>query len=64
MATELTKSIVRETKIDDGNGRNLIITLNPVTEAIEFKPKGRTAKAIVSMPIQKVYSLIKNSYAC
>lgn len=61
MATQLLKSITRETSVDDGNGRNLIITINAETEEMEFKPKGRTAKAKVSLPISKVYQLIKNA---
>lgn len=61
MATLLTKSIIRETSVDDGNGRNLIITINAQTKELEFKPKGRTAKAIVSLPISKVYQLVKNA---
>jgi hypothetical protein len=47
--------------VEDGNGRNLIITINAETNELEFKPKGRTAKAMVSLPISKVYQLIKNA---
>lgn len=61
MATNLKRSISRETPVDDGNGRNLIITINAENNTLEFKPKGRTIKALVSMPIQKVYALIKNA---
>ena len=61
MATQLLKNICRETNVDDGNGRNLIITINAETNELEFKPKGRTAKAMVSLPISKVYQLIKNA---
>jgi hypothetical protein len=61
MATLLTKNICRETGVEDGNGRNLIITINAETNELEFKPKGRTAKAMVSLPISKVYQLIKNA---
>jgi hypothetical protein len=61
MATKLLKNICRETSVDDGNGRLLIVTLNSETNEIEFKPKGRTAKAKVTMPMSKVYQLIKNA---
>lgn len=61
MATLLTKNICRETIAEDGNGRKLIITINAETNELEFKPKGRTAKAMVSLPISKVYQLIKNA---
>jgi len=61
MATKLLKNVTRETEADDGNGRNLVVTLNPTSGTIDFKPKGRTAKAIVSLPISKIYQLVKNA---
>lgn len=61
MATLLNKRISRETAANDGNGRNLIVTLDPDGDKISFKPKGRTAKAIVSLPIETIYRLVKNA---
>jgi hypothetical protein len=61
MATELKGKIVRELPVEDGNGRRLIVTINAEDETISFKPKGRTAKAISSMKISKIYQLIKNA---
>jgi hypothetical protein len=61
MATKLTKSLTREVDAEDGNGRKLLITINADQQTLEFKPKGRTAKASVSLPISKVYGLVKNA---
>jgi phosphopantothenate synthetase len=61
MATLLNKSVTREVPVEDGNGRKLIVTINAEDLTIDFKPKGRTSKAIVSLPIQKVYQLVKNA---
>jgi len=61
MATKLLKNLSRETNSDDGNGRDLIVTLNAELQTIDFKPKGRTAKAIVRLPISKIYQLVKNA---
>lgn len=61
MATKLLKTLSREVDAEDGNGRKLIITINAETQSLDFKPKGRTAKAIVSLPIEKVYGLVKNA---
>jgi hypothetical protein len=61
MATKLKTNVTRETDSDDGNGRSIIVTLNCLDQTIQFKPKGRTSKAIVSLPISKIYQLVKNA---
>lgn len=59
MATPLTKNVTRESSSQDEDGRNLLVSINE-DQTISIRPKGRTSKAEVRLPIKKVYSLIRN----
>jgi hypothetical protein len=58
--TELTKNLTRVSTATDEDGRKLVITLNAEDQSISIKPKGRTAKAEVSMDIKKLYTIMRN----